>query len=349
MNVLFFGAGAIGTYIGGSLMLSGHSVRFVEQPGPARLLRERGLRLEIEGRNHALPAGPVHESTADALREFGAEVIVFALKSFDTPAAVDALLPLRGHLPPALSLQNGVENEPELARAFGAGNVIAGTVTSAVGRAAAGEIRLERKRGLGVAAGHPLSAPLASAFARAGLNARLYPHAAGMKWSKMLTNLLANASSAILGMTPLEIFSHPKLFEMETRMLRECLAVMRARNAPLTDLPGTPVRLLGLAAERIPAALARPFLARAVGGGRGAKMPSFYLDLESGRGQTEVRYLNGAVDRLGREAGVEAPVNRGLTAVLEDLAAGRAERSAFARNPGVLLGRPEFRAAGLAD
>jgi len=52
-----------------------------------------------------------------------------------------------------------------------------------------------------------------------------------MKWSKMLTNLPANATAAILDMTPAEVFSHPSLFQLEMRMLREALAVMRLKES----------------------------------------------------------------------------------------------------------------------
>jgi 2-dehydropantoate 2-reductase len=47
LKVLSFGAGAIGTYIGGSLALAGHQVVFVEHPSIVDELRERGLRLDL--------------------------------------------------------------------------------------------------------------------------------------------------------------------------------------------------------------------------------------------------------------------------------------------------------------
>ena len=47
LNILVFGAGAIGTYIGGSLALAGHRLTFVEQPAVALILRERGLKLNL--------------------------------------------------------------------------------------------------------------------------------------------------------------------------------------------------------------------------------------------------------------------------------------------------------------
>ncbi|MDP2777323.1 MAG: 2-dehydropantoate 2-reductase N-terminal domain-containing protein, partial [Anaerolineales bacterium] len=61
LSVLVFGAGAIGTYFGGSLALAGHNVVFVEQPKMVSELRERGLRLDLtidERRKHALPKEP---------------------------------------------------------------------------------------------------------------------------------------------------------------------------------------------------------------------------------------------------------------------------------------------------
>jgi hypothetical protein len=47
LKVLSFGAGAIGTYIAGSLALAWHQVVFVEQPAVVEELRQRGLRLDL--------------------------------------------------------------------------------------------------------------------------------------------------------------------------------------------------------------------------------------------------------------------------------------------------------------
>lgn len=337
MRFLFFGAGAIGTYIGGSLAQAGHDVAFLERPEIVEILRRDGLRLTIGGQASQIPVHCAYTSAADALRTSSPDLAVFALKSYDTAAAAEPLKPLKDRLPSVLCLQNGVENEAVLESVFGAGRVIAGTVTSAVGRDPTGGITLERKRGVGVAAGNDLSVPLVEALNQSGLNARLYFSARPMKWSKLLTNLIANASSAILGMTPREIFSDRRLFLLEREMLRECLRVMRAERIAVTDLPGTPVRLLALAVQRLPRLLAQPVLARAVGAGRGGKMPSFYLDLNSGRRKTEVKWLNGAVARTGARLGVDTPVNRILTETLVRLTDGREPIRDFLHHPEKLL------------
>lgn len=337
MRILVIGCGAIGSYIGGSLELAGHAVTFVEKPGTAMELRQRGLRLHLHSREAHLPDPRVVDSIPAALEKGEYDGGIFALKAYDNQEALQNLQPYREELPPLLCLQNGVENESVLAAALGEAKVIAGCVTSAISRIAVGEVRLERLRGCGIAAGHPLSERLADTFNEAGLNARLYPSAAAMKWSKMLTNLLANATSAILDMRPAEIFSHPGLFRLEIEQLREALRVMHALQIHVVDLPGTPVRALAFAVQSLPAALSRPVLRRAVGGGRGEKMPSFYLDLKSSKGKSEVEFLNGAVVRLGAQVGVATPVNRLLTEVLSAMVRGEIPLEAYARRPEKLL------------
>ena len=345
LNILSFGAGAIGTYIGGSLALAGHRVTFIEQPQMLDLLTKSGLKLNLalDARREkpaeyhiAVPQVQFVGSIAGALAYGPFDVALFALKSYDTAAAIETMRPYAEKLPPVLCLQNGVDNEPALAGALGAEKVIAGTVTSAVGRRGVGDIILEKLRGVGVAAGHPLSERLVEALEAANLNAWLFARAADMKWSKMLTNLLANPTSAILDMNAGEVYAHPGLYALEIRQLAECLAVMQAQGIRVVDLPGTPVRMLALA-TRLPLWLSKPFLSKAAGAGRGAKMPSFHIDLHSGRGKSEVSYLHGAVVRAGAKASVPVPVNTLLTDTLLAMTKGDLPLDAFSHNPDKLI------------
>lgn len=333
-KLLVFGAGAIGTYVGGSLALRGHRAVFVERPEVAAVLAQQGMRVGDASLDPA--AYRLAGSLDEALAEGPFDLAIFALKSFDTATLLASLPVDPSLLPPFLCLQNGVDNEAALAQALGPHKVIAGTVTTAVGRRAAGDVIVERLRGLGVAEGQALSGQLVEALNDAGLNACLYPRAADMKWSKMLTNLLANATSAILDLPPAAIFAHAGLYRLETRQLRETLLVMAALKVGVVDLPRTPVRLLALGV-RLPALISRPLLARAVGSGRGGKMPSFHIDLHSGRGQSEVGYLNGAVVRYGAQAGVPTPVNRLLCETLEGLTRGVLPLDEYHHRPEKLL------------
>jgi 2-dehydropantoate 2-reductase len=347
LKILVFGAGAIGTYIGGSLALAGQQVFFVEQPKVAEELRQRGLRLDLtlDKRRQTKDASRVDpasfvivSSLEEALRYGPFDVALFALKSFDTPPALEGIKPYADKMPPILCLSNGVSNEPAIAEALGSGKVIYGTVTSAIGRRGAGDIVLERLRGVGVARGHPLSEKLNNAFNAAYLNSQLFDDAHSMKWSKMLTNLLANPTSAILDMTARDVFANRDLYKLEIEMLRECLAVMEAQGFKVVDLPGTPVRALAFA-TKLPLWLSKPLLARAAGAGRGGKMPSFHIDLHSGRGKSEVQYLHGEVVRAGEKCNVPTPVNEVLTETLLALTNKEIALEQFAHQPEKLLSK----------
>lgn len=337
MNFLIFGAGAIGSYVGGSLILAGQKVVFIERPELAPRLRRSGLQLKIGDQVHVLTNLKVSESPDEALAWGDYDIAIFALKSYDTTQALEMIAPHSSRLPPFLCLQNGVDNESELASVLGTSKVMRGSVTSAIGRSAPGEISLERLRGVGIAGDHPLSAQVVQTFNLAGLGARLYPDGLAMKWSKLLTNLLANATSAILDLTPAEIYANPGLYRLEVAQLKEALAVMDAQNLQAVNLPGTPVRLLTFALRSLPWQASRLFVQRAVGSGRGAKMPSLHIDLYSGRQQSEVSALNGAVVRHGEKLHVPTPVNRLLTQTLLQLVEGKTPRATFSHNPDQLL------------
>jgi len=347
LKILTFGAGAIGTYVGGSLALAGYPVVFVERQKVVDDLRQRGMRLDLtldERRNKQEAswldpsAFVIVPSLEEALRYGPFDLALFALKSFDTQAALEGMKPFADKLPPLLCLSNGVANEPAIAEALGQAKVIYGTVTTAIGRRGPGDIVLERLRGVGVAQGHPLSEKVHAALNVALLNSRLFDDAASMKWSKMLTNLIANPTSAILDMTAAQVFAHKDLYKLEIDMLKECLAVMQAQGFQVVDLPGTPVRALAFATT-LPLWLSSPFLSRAAGAGRGAKMPSFHIDLYSGRGKSEVEYLHGAVVQAGEKFKVPTPVNKILVETLLSMTRGEIALDAFAHQPEKLLAK----------
>ena len=138
ISVLVFGAGAIGTYVGGSLALAGQRVVFIEQPSIAAELRERGLRLDVsidKSRDAAEPliVPPsligIVSSPGEAMQQGPFDVAIFAMKSFDTMAALEGIKPFADRMPPIFCLQNGVDNEPKIAAVLGPDRVIAGTIT----------------------------------------------------------------------------------------------------------------------------------------------------------------------------------------------------------------------------
>ncbi len=332
MKVLCFGAGAIGSYIGGSLSLDGHEVHFVDRPEAIGKIKKQGIQLVLPQGAFDLKPEKLWSSLNDALQNQPFDFSIVAVKSFDTESLVQSWEEKKDLIPPVLCLQNGVENEILIQSKVGEKKTISGTVTTAIGRIRKG-IVVERLRGIGIEDKNDLTHEIISIMNRAGLNAVAFQDARAMKWSKLLTNLTTNASSAILGMTPSDIISNPDLYKIEIEQLRETLRVMHAQRIPVTNLPGTPVKLFAMVVKQFPLFISKLVLKKSISAGRGAKMPSFYLDLISNRKKSEVDYLNGAVVRYGKKVNVRTPVNETLTATLLELTNGSIPLSEFDHLP----------------
>ncbi len=339
---LVVGAGAVGTYVGGSLALHGYPVVWMVRSHHRARLERQGFVLHLPYGDFHLPARPLVDAWNDALEAFGPlEGVILAIKGYH----LDEMLPLfqahRDRLPPILSLLNGVDAEDLLAQAVGREKVVYGTLLTAIEREDLGIIRVTKFRGMGLEATHPVSSTWLRAFEAARLGPRGYAHPQAMKWSKLLTNLIANSLSALLDWTPDQIYRHPGLCRIEMAQIREALAVMRAWRIPVVDLPKTPVRALAWIATHLPppaaCALLRPRVAR----GRGSKMPSFHRDLHQGSGRTEARWYHGPVVRYGQQAGVPTPVHRALLDLWEAMEKGELSPQAFRHQPEALLKRLE--------
>ncbi len=321
------GAGAIGCLVGGLLAQTDLPVSLVGRPRLVDAVRDQGLRLELPHRTvQVRPVAAftqVDAALAQAM-ETGhpVELAVLTVKSYDTAAALDELaqaLRRHGHpVPYLLSLQNGVGNEEAMAQQFGPEQVIAGTITAPAEIPEPGTVRIGKAHfAVGVAPWHPATCHVAervqALWSQAGMRVTLHPDARSMKWTKLLMNMIGNATSAILAEPPEVTFADPHIADLEIQALREALRVMAAQGIRPVNLERYP---LGTAAPLLrwaPHGLLRLVLGRIVSGARGGKMPSLYLDLERGKGKSEVLWLNGAVVQAGESLQISTPVNRVLT------------------------------------
>ena len=114
-----------------------------------------------------------------------------------------------------MTVQNGIGAEELVARCVAGGGIVAASLTAAVEPSDAGDLHWLTRGGLALApfrgsVDATISA-LAAAVDAAGLPVRTLPNAAAMKWSKLLGNLVANASAAILDMEVGAIYRNPSL------------------------------------------------------------------------------------------------------------------------------------------
>ena len=327
MTDLVVGGGAVGSLVGWALAAGGRDVAIVRRrlEGPPRPSDLTVLDRSGAGRTVAvtelarpddLPAAP--------------ELIVFAVKVFDVEAAAESCV--RWPDAVALTVSNGIGAEEIVRRVRPNAGLIAGSVTASVGPVGERIVARQNRGGIAVSSAYgetrELAQALVAAFGAAGLRTGLLDDPASMKWSKLVVNLAGNATCAIVGRLPSEVYGDPLGYEVERRQLREAFAVIRRSGHRVVALPGADVRLLDLA-TRLPAAIARPVLRRIVGRGRGGKRPSLLLHAEAGPGPSEVDWLNGAVARYAAELGGVAPVNRRLTELVGEVLADPGRRAWF--------------------
>ncbi len=286
----------------------------------------------------------------------GFDLAILAVKSYDTSAALDELAEAAamgvGPLPPVLSLQNGVGNEEAIDARLGPSLAIAGTITApvevlepgtvqvtkpgyAVGLArwmAASSENVGRRHEDGSSTSKVSLPAISRYFASAGIPAKVYADAPGMKWSKLLMNMIGNATSAILAEPPGVTFADTRIANLEIDALREALRVMNAAGIPPMNVEKYPLGALAPLLRFGPRALLRPALHRIVGGARGGKMPSLFLDLDAGKSGSEIGWYNGAIVGRGEEVGVETPVNLLLTQTVRQLVAEPQLRAAWRGN-----------------
>jgi 2-dehydropantoate 2-reductase len=291
VNVYVVGAGAVGRYLGELLGATGNNVVYAPRD-------------------------------LTAVEPFAADLAIVAVKAYDTPGAIETLRRALGPEPTAaiVTAQNGVGNEEALAAAFGADAIVACALTVPVETDRDGQPLASNGGGIAFApVGSTAHNWVLATFGATGLPVIAAADYRALKWSKLALNVIANASCAILNVLPERLVHSGDAFELELRQIREVRAVMRALGIAAIDLPRYPVRaLLGVAS--LPAPVARVILANRIAGARGRKPPSLLLDLRAMRNRTEVDFLNGAVARAARTAGVKAPVNTVFARIVSDIA-----------------------------
>jgi 2-dehydropantoate 2-reductase len=344
LRVVVIGAGAIGGWVGGRLALDRHRVVLVGRKPLADAVAAQGLCLRSPDDEALIPHIQVVTSIAEAAPHGPFDLAIFSVKTFDTQSAIAEMLASEQYpnwgRPTILSLQNGVQSEEALAEALGAERIVAGTELNPISTPEPGVVVLEKWRGGVGLAPVVLGASVERwlrAFDNVVLPTTVYADYRAMKWSKLLLNLIGNASAAILDMSTVEVFADSRLFELEVDMLRETALVMHALGLRPVSLPGYPVPWLAWGARWAPFFVLKPVMRKLVSGGRGSKPPSLLLELRRGRRRSEVSELNGAVVRAGERVGQPTPVNRALYETLSRLTQEQIQWDSVRRQPEVLL------------
>src|SRR4051812_14892928 len=124
MKILMMGSGGVGGFYGGRLANAGYDVTFVARGSHLTPMREHGLTIENEAQ------GDIHVKDVkvvdDPAKAGPVDLVVLAVKLWDTAAAARAVKPVVGPNTAVLSLQNGVIKDEILREHFGAEALMGG-------------------------------------------------------------------------------------------------------------------------------------------------------------------------------------------------------------------------------
>ena len=327
MKILIIGAGAIGIWVASQIRKHDPTARYaitlLGRPRFVAAANEAGIQVSLLQGDVQSLQGVRAISSFEALPNADSfDVIIICTKAYSVPSVIADLQASPqsfGAGTRFVCFQNGVGSEEAFAQAFGVARVVAATTTVPVSVLGPAAIRIERlKGGAGLAT---VAGALVDDLAQL-LGAVTYADWRAMKWSKLLLNIVGNASSAIVGLPVGQIYTQSAGFALEVGMLRECLAVMQKLGVGVVDLPGARARQLAFVLNTLSNWLLKPILTKQAAKGRGDKMPSFYHEVANHSRQCEVGYLNGAIAACGQAVGVATPINRCLNDTLNQIISG---------------------------
>jgi 2-dehydropantoate 2-reductase len=192
MRIIVFGAGAIGSLIGG-LLSDHHEVLFVGRGPHFEAVSKKGLK--IVGKTKRL-AHPMTEWDGEPF-----DVCLLTTKAYDTEKATGEVVKTFGKMP-VVSFQNGLGNEEVIASIIGETYTIGGVTShganiiepSVVFHAGIGETRIGQLDGTVT----PIAAELAAALRKAGVATVVSTTIKKDIWKKTIVNAAINGLTSVL-------------------------------------------------------------------------------------------------------------------------------------------------------
>lgn len=306
MKIAVMGSGGVGGFFGGRLAHAGYDVTFVARGAHLAEMRRNGL--IIENREQGDIHVPRVKATDDPAFIGPVDVVLIAVKLWDTEAVARAVRPIVGPRTAVLSLQNGVIKDDILKRELGRSNVMGGVAYVGTTIARPGVIRqtgtLQRlifgeydgKRSERAEA-------FLAALLKAGIDAELSTDIRRTLWEKyvFLVGLSGSTSAMRSPIGPIRANPQTRAFLLD--LMNETVAVGRALGVNLPD---------DYAQQRL-------VFADSVAPDMTS---SLHHDLERGN-PLEVEWLSGGVVQLGQKVGVPTPCNRAVWDVLALYAGGK--------------------------
>ncbi|MFJ6857367.1 ketopantoate reductase family protein [Streptomyces werraensis] len=307
MRIAIVGAGGVGGYFGARLAAAGHQVTFVARGRHLEAVRRSGLLVRSPLGDVRTSPGSVVESVADV---DGADLVVVAVKLWDTEDVARRLGASELAGTPVLSLQNGVHKDTVLARHLPAESLLGGTCFISAFIEEPGVVRhngaLQR---VVLGARHPEQEPVARQFLQActaaGIDAEVSADVDRVIWEKYVFLVGLSATTTAVRRPIGVVRSHERTRMLLRDVMAEVVAVARKSGVELAE--DFAERQLAFC-DTLPADMTS----------------SMHNDLEHGH-RLELPWLSGGVAGLADELGVPAPRNRTVADILSPYVDGTPE------------------------
>ena len=300
MRIAAMAAGAVGGYFGGRMQAAGHDVFFITRGANLAAIKSNGLKIESVHGDLQLPK----VNATDDPRNVGpVDIVLFAVKLWDTETAAEATRPLVGPLTRVITLQNGVDSVERVAPILGAEQTIGGAAYIASVMASPGVIKHTSSFAT-VRFGRADKRPDATlqAFADAGKAAKLDIDLSAdierERWQKFIFLTAMAGATASLRSPIGAIRADPELRGFFRALMEEAFAVGKAKGVALAP---------DFVEERM------DFMMNKVEAGMKASMAH---DLERGN-RLELDWLAGKVRELGRQYKIPTPASDTVYTVLK--------------------------------
>jgi 2-dehydropantoate 2-reductase len=298
MKIVMMGSGGVGGYYGARLAEAGHEVTFVARGAHAEAIRRNGLRIKSELGDALVKPARVVEDPAQA---GVADLVVVAVKLWDSESASRAIRPIVGARTTAVSLQNGIDKDEVLAGAAGREHVIGGVTFIGAVIAEPGVIAHTgklQKITLGELDGGSSARVqgIVEALQQARVEALQSEDIRRVTWEKFVFLTALSGLTALTRKPIGPVREHPATRALLLDALREGAAVARAEGVKLdAELPERQLKMMDGLAPSMLASMAQ--------------------DLLRGR-PLELEWLSGAVVRRGAAGSVPTPAHRAIYAGL---------------------------------
>jgi len=323
MPITIYGAGAIGGITGARLAQAGHDVQLVDKAHDhVAAMNARGL--TIDSREGSVTI-PVRAITPSALGR-GLDLVLLAVKSQDTPAALDVLAPRLAADGTIVSLQNGL-NEEMIAAAVGERRTVGCLVNWAADWQAPGRIL---HGGAGALVLGELDGRRSERVERLAKMldvvspTRISDNILGYTWAKHVYGALLVATALVDAHVWEVVERSPAIQQMLVRVVIESMDVAERAGIRLLAFDEydpadyrAAVRGDAAARERAMGSIAAHYRAAT------KTKTGIWRDLAVRKRKTEVGALLGATVAKARSYGVAMPLTTRLIAMIEELETGR--------------------------